>query len=273
MWDMRRAAVLSSALMLTSLSGAAQAQDLGEALDYIRKNHDSRTVRGYEKQLKEEDTSALAMINSRDVDGHRPLDSYTCDQAPIDGYATIRTSGQQRWAQRACYEHIWKREKLPGFVTLGKVRLSKKQVAPWVRAASAATDVPETLIDTIMRYLSGYRPGVVSERGHIGIMQLKPELLAQMGIAHGNLLDPKENIRAGAHYIRRLTFRHKSVKMAMAAYRDGSQVLEMNNGQIPNDPRYLWFVREVTRIYFASIREFPKDLGADNMAFIWTWME
>lgn len=262
--------------MVLVLSGgsSAQANDLGDAVQWLQKSGADSEVRGYEEQGdRAHDHGALPLINSRNVSPGQRLEDYRCEDAPIDGFATMRTNGFQSWALRACYETMWERDEIPGFVTVGRKRLSESEIAGWVRKASAETDVPEKLIDTVVRYVSGYRPGLVSERGHQGLMQLRPKVLANLGVAHGNLLDPEENLRAGAHYLRLLTFRYKSVKKALAAFRDGPAVVEAAGGRMPSEHRYLWFVREVMRIYHGSVREFPEALGVESMSFVWDYMK
>jgi hypothetical protein len=276
-WTMARLAkqtVLGGLVSVLGLSAPAAAQDLGSAVEWIQEAGAEEQVRGYAHAAEDaDDHSALPMINSRDVVPGQALDQYRCADAPVDGFATMRTSGEQLWALRECQKQIWRQNELPGFVTLGDVRLSSREIAGWVEKASRETDVPAKLIDTIVSYVSGFRPGVVSERGHLGLMQLRPEVLAEMGIPHGDLLDPQENLRVGARYLRKLTFKYKSLKKALAAFRDGPQVVEAAGGKLPSDRRYLWFVREVMKIYYGSIREFPDEIGAESMRFVWEWLE
>ena len=67
--------------------------------------------------------------------------------------------------------------------------------------AARETNVPAGLLDVIIRYSSGYRPGVISDDGRYGLLQLEPHHLRSLGIEFGDLLDPRENIRAGSRYL------------------------------------------------------------------------
>lgn len=259
-------------LLIVLSAGRARGQDIGEALEWLEENGAGRHVAGLEPFLAEApDHTALPMINSRDVVPGQPLALYDCDDAAVDGYATLRTNGKQRWALRLCKEQLFRRSSLPGYVEVGEERLPERVIAPWVKAASVETDIPPKVIDSIVRYRSGYRPGLISEQGHQGLMQLLPGVLDELGIPHGDLLDPRENLLAGARYLRYLVFRYRGLKTALAAFLNGPAVVEENGGKIPSDRRYIWFVREVLRLYRASVRPFPEELGAENIAVVWEW--
>lgn len=264
-------------IVLTLLLAAgrpALANDLADAVEWVQDNGGDETVPGLAPAADEAHRDdALALLNSRDVRPGDDLDRYRCEDAPIDGFGTMRTSGEQAWALRECQARRWKRNELPGFVTLGPPALPERRVRAWVERASAETDVPVKLLETIIRFVSGFRPGVVSERGHLGLMQLRPDVLAELGISHGDLLDPRENIRVGALYLRALTFEYGSLKLALAAYRDGPAPVEAAGRRIPSQRRYIWFVREVIKMYYGSIREFPDEIGAESIGFVWTWLE
>ena len=137
--------------------------------------------------------------------------------------------------------------------------------------AGRETEVPAALLMAIARHVSGFRAGAISNDGRVGLMQLQPDLLRGQGIQPGNLQDPQNNMRKGAEYVRQLTLRLGSIKMAMAAYLDGPDAVA-DAGGVPGDARTIWFVREMTRLYYASIREFPNEIGAESMAFVWNWM-
>lgn len=245
----------------------AEANDLGDAVGWLARQGVEVGVDGEEAKH-----DALPMLNSRNVDG-RGLDEYRCEDAPIDGFATMRTNGQQGWALRACTELKFRQDHVAGFVTMGPPPLLPADLQSWLRAAEGETDVPAKLLETIARFVSGFRPGLISEQGHYGLLQLRPEVLAAQGLSHGDLLDPAENLRVGARYLRGLVFRFGDIKLAVAAFRDGPAVIEASGGKLPQDRRYRWFVREVTRLYFASNRRFPDEIGADAMRFVWEWLQ
>lgn len=220
-----------------------------------------------------EDDAALAMLNSRDVTVGRALDSYDCvADSVIDGQAVLRTNSFLRLIDRRCREEMWKRDALPGYRTLGQVRLTARDVQPWIAAASRETEIPELILETIVRFESGFRPGVISERGEMGLMQLRPEAIAEMNLQ--NPLDGEENIRAGARYLAKLIDHFDGVlEPALAAYKVGIEAVEREGRITPGEPRVLWFVREVRRLYKAQVDEFPNAQAADDMTYVMNWLE
>jgi soluble lytic murein transglycosylase-like protein len=167
----------------------------------------------------------------------------------------------------------WDRDSLPGYRTLGTVRLDSKKVARWITIASRETNVPELMLDTIIRYSSGYRPGVISEDGRYGLMQLDPHHLRSVGIEFGDLLDPRENILVGARYLARLTHRFSDLILGLAAFRLGAQAIEDAGRQLPEHRDTVWFVREMITIFYASKLDVPQDIAVESMAFVWNWIE
>lgn len=71
-------------------------------------------------------------------------------------------------------------------------------------------DTPHTweLLDALAEAESSYRPGVVSHVGAVGLLQVMPRTwrdIRQQGIDVGDdLTDPRDNIRAGGYYLRRM---------------------------------------------------------------------
>jgi len=60
----------------------------------------------------------------------------------------------------------------------------------------------------------------VSPVGALGLMQLMPEVAAELGAE--DPMDPRQNIMAGALYLRRLLDSHRgNVKLALASYNAG----------------------------------------------------
>jgi soluble lytic murein transglycosylase-like protein len=84
--------------------------------------------------------------------------------------------------------------------------------APEIAAASARCGLPAEWIERVMRAESGgrtqlYGKPIVSGAGAMGLMQLMPGTWAEMRAALGlgeNPHDPRENILAGACYLRRM---------------------------------------------------------------------
>lgn len=265
---MRR--VLLASLVL--FPAPALAGDLGEAVNYADRTIGPQVVSNYADQNAPSGHEALEMLRSRDVEVGRPLDEYRCEQAAVDGEFTLRTNGNERWAGRTCRELRFLRDHVPGYRIMGPPPMRAFELEPLLAQAEAQTDVPAALLQAIVRFSSGGRPGLISDDGHQGLMQLSPELLRAEGIEPTNLLDPAQNLRLGALYIRAMTLRYKNLKMALAAFQKGPGPVARAGG-LPGDPEILWFVREVMRLYYASIREVPTGIAAEAMTFVWTWLE
>jgi soluble lytic murein transglycosylase-like protein len=65
------------------------------------------------------------------------------------------------------------------------------------------------LVKAVIVSESSCRPGIVSDKGAVGLMQVMPETAAGLGSLPQRLADPETNIRAGTAYLRSL-FDHAS---------------------------------------------------------------
>ena len=82
-----------------------------------------------------------------------------------------------------------------------------------------------------MRAESEFNPMVVSPAGAQGLMQLMPDLAAEMGVA--DAFDPRENIMGGAKYLRWLLDRNRgNIPLTLASYNAGPG----GGVEVPEDP-------------------------------------
>ncbi|MGB2716522.1 MAG: lytic transglycosylase domain-containing protein, partial [Vicinamibacterales bacterium] len=89
-----------------------------------------------------------------------------------------------------------------------------------IKEASAAYDVDEDLIRAVMRAESSFNPLVVSPAGAQGLMQIMPGLSQELGVT--DPFDPRQNIMAGARYLRQLLDAHRgNVRLTLASYNAG----------------------------------------------------
>ena len=92
-------------------------------------------------------------------------------------------------------------------------------------AASQETEIDPTLIASIIRAESNFKSDAVSSKGAVGLMQLLPstaEYVAKMnGVDEFDLLNPSDNIRLGALYMRYLLDKFKDERIAVMAYNAG----------------------------------------------------
>ena len=96
--------------------------------------------------------------------------------------------------------------------------------APHVTEASRRFGLPETWIWAVMRIESGCDPRAVSRAGAMGAMQVMPAtwtaLRARLGLG-ADAFDARDNILAGAAYLRAMYDRFGSVGGMLAAYNAG----------------------------------------------------
>jgi soluble lytic murein transglycosylase-like protein len=113
-------------------------------------------------------------------------------------------------------------------------------VRPWkaydalIREAARRYRVEAGLIRSVMQIESAFNPVAVSHAGALGLMQLMPELAAELGVT--DPFDPRENIMAGARHLRRLLDLHGgNVMLAVASYNAGEGAVA-RYGTVPPFP-------------------------------------
>ena len=119
-----------------------------------------------------------------------------------------------------------------------------------IESAAGAAAVEANLLRAVIVVESGFNPRAVSKKGALGLMQLMPATAQRFGAS--NALDPRQNIAAGAKYLRYLVDKYlddpaiperEKVLMTLAAYNAGPENLRhfrdkaRQNGFDPN----IWF--------------------------------
>jgi hypothetical protein len=98
--------------------------------------------------------------------------------------------------------------------------------------ASSDTGVDAKLLHAVISVESGYNQGAVSPKGATGLMQLLPSTARRYGTV--NLLDPADNIRAGARYLRDLlAMFDNNIELALAAYNAGENAVIRHGRRLP----------------------------------------
>lgn len=101
-----------------------------------------------------------------------------------------------------------------------------------VMRASNESGVDAKLLHAVITVESGYNQGAVSPKGATGLMQLLPGTAKRYGTV--NLLDPGENIRAGARYLRDLlALFDNNLELALAAYNAGENAVIRHGRRLP----------------------------------------
>ncbi len=101
-----------------------------------------------------------------------------------------------------------------------------------VSEAAARHGLDPCLILSVMKAESGFKKMAVSVKGASGLMQLMPATAARFGVK--NIFDQRENIMAGARYLRWLLDRFNGdVRLALAGYNAGEGAVEFYGYRIP----------------------------------------
>jgi soluble lytic murein transglycosylase-like protein len=96
--------------------------------------------------------------------------------------------------------------------------------APHVADAARRFGIPEAWIWAVMQVESAGNSRAVSRAGAMGLMQIKPGTWAQLRARHGLGTDPfdvRDNITAGAAYLREMYDRYGDPSAMLAAYNAG----------------------------------------------------
>ena len=117
-----------------------------------------------------------------------------------------------------------------------------------ITEASAAFNVPPELLRAVIDVESGYNPKAVSDKGARGLMQLMPETARRF--SGGDMLDPRDNVLAGARYLRFLLDLFKeNVELTLAAYNAGENAVIRAGYRIPSFPQTREYVPRVLARY------------------------
>jgi soluble lytic murein transglycosylase-like protein len=101
-----------------------------------------------------------------------------------------------------------------------------------IRETAHKYQVNELLLTSIIRAESNFNPLAISSKGARGLMQLMPETAASYKVQ--NVFDAKENLEAGARYLKDLLHQYKhDVALTLAAYNAGPATVTTYNGIPP----------------------------------------
>jgi len=101
------------------------------------------------------------------------------------------------------------------------------------------------LLHSVVSVESGFNPQAVSPKMAAGLMQLMPATAARFGVRDS--FDPRENMRAGATYLRSLIDKFKgNLTLALAAYNAGEAKVEAYGGVPPY---------QETKDYVATVKQ------------------
>jgi hypothetical protein len=96
--------------------------------------------------------------------------------------------------------------------------------AAHIAEASQRFGIPEHWIRAVLRAESAGDVRAISSAGAVGLMQVMPDTWADLRVRHGlgrDPYDPRDNIMAGAAYLREMWDRYGNVAAMLAAYNAG----------------------------------------------------
>ena len=128
------------------------------------------------------------------------------------------------------------------------VRIRPSQFHSHILAAARETQVEPALIRAVINVESGYNPSARSHAGAVGLMQLMPGTAQRYGVT--NRLDPEQNIRGGARYLRDLkAMFNNNLQLVLAAYNAGEQAVIRYGKKIPPFRETVEYVPKVLTHY------------------------
>lgn len=117
-----------------------------------------------------------------------------------------------------------------------------------IENAAKAVALEPNLLRAVIVVESGFNVRAMSKRGAMGLMQLMPATAARFGISDS--FDPRQNISAGARYLKFLLNRFgQNVSLALAAYNAGEDAVDRSGGQIPPYTETMAYVPRVLKIF------------------------
>jgi hypothetical protein len=263
------------ALLVPSRSDRAFAGDLADTLGWANSalgpGVHTDIIPNVPQAGKPTNDDFVAYINTTYHVKGMPLDQYTCE-SQIDKFGGyVAWGAEQKWALRYCETKVqWGRDKLKGFKTMGDVQLHPSEVEPLVKKYSEKYNVSPEMVMPMVQRLSGFRAHLISDEGHVGLMQVKPEWV---GLSEQELLDPNTNVEAGVKHFYRMLALTQTWWTALVAYRVGPDKVIAQQGAPMEDGDARRFAREVFAAFLIPVKAFPKERAVESMDFVFNWLE
>jgi soluble lytic murein transglycosylase-like protein len=117
-----------------------------------------------------------------------------------------------------------------------------------IAEASETFHLQPELLRAVIDVESRYNPHAVSEKGALGLMQLMPDTARRF--SDGDMFNPRDNVLAGARYLRFLLDLFKDdMELALAAYNAGENAVIRAGYKIPSFPETRSYVPHVLDKY------------------------
>jgi soluble lytic murein transglycosylase-like protein len=123
-----------------------------------------------------------------------------------------------------------------------------KRYADMIAKVANEQKLEPALLHAVIAVESAYNPRAKSPKGATGLMQLMPDTAKRYGVT--DLLNPLENLRAGARYLRDLLgMFNNNLRLVLAAYNAGEGAVIRSGHAIPNYPETRAYVPRVLQHY------------------------
>ena len=107
--------------------------------------------------------------------------------------------------------------------------MADPELTPLITSAAQQHKLEPRLLRGVIEQESGFHACAISAKGAKGLMQLMPATVDQFKV--DDVFDPKQNIEAGATYLRQLLDKYKDdIKLALAAYNAGPTTVDKMGG-------------------------------------------
>lgn len=117
-----------------------------------------------------------------------------------------------------------------------------------INEASRTFHLQPELLRAVIDVESRYNPNAVSVKGALGLMQLMPDTARRF--SDGDMFNPRDNVLAGARYLRFLLDMFKEdMELALAAYNAGENAVIRAGYRIPSVPETRQYVPRVLDVY------------------------
>lgn len=124
----------------------------------------------------------------------------------------------------------------------------KSKFSPLIARIARQASISVHLLHAVIQAESAYNPNAKSPAGARGLMQLMPATAKRYGVT--DILDPEQNIRGGARYLRDLLkLFNNNMRLAVAAYNAGEGAVLKYGRQIPPYRETQEYVRRVIANY------------------------
>jgi soluble lytic murein transglycosylase-like protein len=119
------------------------------------------------------------------------------------------------------------------------------ELEPLIASTAEEQGLAQKLLRSVVETESGFNPCAISPKGALGLMQLMPSTVEQFQVA--DPFDPKENLAAGARFLRSLLDRYGGdLKLALGAYNAGPVRVDQAGG-VPPIPETQKYVSDIVR--------------------------